>query len=324
MRTIRWGIIGVGDVTEVKSGPGFYKADHSALVAVMRRDADKARDYARRHNVPRWYDDAAALIHDPEVDAVYIATPPHVHKDYTLMAAAAGKPVYCEKPMALDEAECQAMIDACARAGVPLWVAYYRRTLPRFVKVKELVDAGAIGAVQSVVVRLHKRPNIPAETAPDQLPWRVQPEISGGGLFVDVGSHTIDLLDHILGPVARVCGWPANLGGRYPAEDNVSASFQFESGVVGVGSWCFNSAVEVDETILVGNEGQLSFASFAEEPVRLITAAGEQTFSIPHPAHVQQPLIQTMVDELNGVGHCPSTGISGARATRFIDAVLRG
>ena len=148
-KTIRWGIIGVGDVTEVKSGPGFQKAEHSALVAVMRRDAAKARDYAERHHVPRWYDDAKALIHDAEVDAVYIATPPNVHLDYTQMAAAAGKPVFVEKPMARTYAECQQMIDACRRAGVPLWVAYYRRRLPRFLKIKALVESGAIGEVRS-------------------------------------------------------------------------------------------------------------------------------------------------------------------------------
>ena len=132
MKTIRWGIIGCGDVTEVKSGPALQKADHSALVAVMRRNGQLAEDFARRHGVPQWYDDAAALIHDPAVDAVYIATPPSSHKEYTLMSAAAGKPVYVEKPMARNTAECQAMIAACHKANVPLFVAYYRRALARF------------------------------------------------------------------------------------------------------------------------------------------------------------------------------------------------
>ena len=145
MRTIRWGIIGCGNVTEVKSGPGFQKARNSALVAVMRRNAALAQDYAGRHGVPRWYDDGAALIADPEVDAVYVATPPSSHKGYVLACAAAGKPVYVEKPMALDHGECEEMIAACRAANVPLFVAYYRRALPRFLKVKELIDGGAIG-----------------------------------------------------------------------------------------------------------------------------------------------------------------------------------
>src|SRR5260221_13914845 len=165
MRTIRWGMIGAGNVTEVKSGPGFQKAEHSVLVAVMRRNVELARDYAQRHDVPRWYGDADALINDPEIDAVYIATPPDAHKDYTLRCAKAGKPVYVEKPMALNFAECQEMIEACRAAAVPLWVAFYRRMLPRFLKIKELIDSGEIGAVQAVSVRLY-RPVEPEQRSP--------------------------------------------------------------------------------------------------------------------------------------------------------------
>jgi len=156
MKTIRWGIIGCGDVTEVKSGPGFQKAEHSNLVAVMRRRGELAKDYAERHGVPRWYDNASQLINDPEVDAVYVATPPSSHKEYTLMIAAAGKPVYVEKPMALNFAECQEMIAACGQHGVPLFVAYYRRTLVRFLKIKELIEAGAIGNVRFVNIVFHQ------------------------------------------------------------------------------------------------------------------------------------------------------------------------
>ena len=142
MERVRWGIIGVGDVTERKSGPAFYKAPHSELVAVMRRNGDKAHDFAERHGVPRWYDDGDALIADPDVDVVYISTPPDTHKEYTLKVAAAGKPVFCEKPMARNFAECREMIEACDAAGVPLWVAFYRRSMPRFLKIKELLEEG--------------------------------------------------------------------------------------------------------------------------------------------------------------------------------------
>ena len=131
MTRIRWGIIGCGDVTEVKSGPAFAKADGSALVAVMRRTAELAEDYARRHGVPRWYADAEALVRDPEVDAVYVATPPSSHREYVLLAARHDKPVYVEKPMAMNHRECLDMVAACRDAGVPLFVAYYRRALPR-------------------------------------------------------------------------------------------------------------------------------------------------------------------------------------------------
>ena len=138
MEIIKWGIIGCGNVTEVKSGPAFQKAPNSALVAVMRRDAALAEDYAKRHNVPKWYSNAEDLINDPEVDAIYIATPPSSHKEYTILCAKARKPVYVEKPMALTFEECNEMINTCKEHNVPLFVAYYRRALPRFLKIKEI------------------------------------------------------------------------------------------------------------------------------------------------------------------------------------------
>jgi predicted dehydrogenase len=324
MTTIRWGIIGCGDVTEVKSGPGLQKASGSALVAVMRRNAALAEDYARRHVVSRWYDDAQALIDDPEVNAVYVATPPSSHKHYTLLAAAAGKPVYVEKPMALNHGECLEMIAACRAAGVPLFVAYYRRALPRFVQVKDLLDQGAIGAVRFVQIALYQ-PARPAELDPTSLPWRVQPEIAGGGHFVDLASHTLDLLDYMLGPIWAVQGFAGNQAGLYPAEDVVTGSFLFQSGVQGVGVWCFTAYDAHDSVEIVGERGQISFSTFGgDDPVRLITTAGSSEFYTPHPPHVQQPLIQTVVDELLGRGQCPCSGESAARTSWVMDRMLGG
>ena len=192
MKTIRWGIIGCGDVTELKSGPGFQKARGSELVAVMRRNRTLAEDYARRHRVPKWYDNAESLIKDKDVDAVYVATPPSSHKEYVLAVARAGKPVYVEKPMALHYAECQEMIQACEDAKVPLFTAFYRRALPRFLKLKSLLDDGQIGTVRGVNLRLYQKPSEADQNGIEQ--WRVDPNIAGGGYFVDLGSHMIDLL----------------------------------------------------------------------------------------------------------------------------------
>jgi predicted dehydrogenase len=321
MSTLRWGIIGCGDVCEVKSGPGFQKATGSALVAVMRRDRDKAADFARRHGVPRFYDNAEALIADPDVDAVYVATPPSTHAEYTLMAARAGKPVYVEKPMAPTWADCERMITACAAARVPLFVAYYRRRLPRFVRVEELLDAGAIGDVRTVATTLW----LPADAAVKDraaLPWRVQPAIAGGGLLLDVGSHTLDLLDNLLGAIGDVSGHASNQGGLYAAEDTVSGRFTFASGAHGTGSWCFVASHRIDRTEIVGSRGRLTFATFDDVPIVVENEAGREELRIPHPPHVHQPLIQTVVDELAGRGRCPSTGESGARATAVMDRLL--
>jgi predicted dehydrogenase len=322
MRTIRWGIIGCGDVTEVKSGPGFQKANNSSLVAVMRRTGELARDYAQRHGVPKWYDNAEALIHDPEVDAVYIATPPSSHREYTLLSAQAGKPVYVEKPMALNFAECQAMIQACQVARVPLFVAYYRRALSRFLKIKNLVETQAIGEVRFVSITLYEPPR-PEELDPQSLPWRVRAEIAGGGYFVDLASHMLDLLDYVLGPIRFVQGFASNQTQQYAAEDIVTGTFVFESGVHGVGTWCFTGFNRFDLTEIVGSEGKISFSTFDARPITLTTNAGVTESSFDYPPHIQQPLIQKVVDELNGVGACPSTGKTAARTTWVMDQMLQ-
>lgn len=321
MGNIRWGIIGCGDVTEVKSGPGFQKADGSELVAVMRRNGQLAADYAARHGVPRWYDDASRLIHDPEVDAVYIATPPASHKDYTILCAEAGKPVYVEKPMALHYGECLEMISACEKAGTPLFTAFYRRALPYFVKVKELLDGGAIGALRFVSMTQYQRPIVTAEG--QSLPWRLDPALSGGGLFIDLASHTLDIMDALLGPIEDAQGKAGNLGGHYAAEDIVTGSFRFQSGVQGTGVWCFDAFASFDGNEIVGTKGKLNFSTFGAGTITLTTASGAETFEVGAPPHVQQPLIQTMVNELNGVGRCPSTGRSAARTSRMIDLLLQ-
>ncbi|GAB4379540.1 MAG: Gfo/Idh/MocA family oxidoreductase [Calditrichia bacterium] len=321
-KTIRWGIIGCGAVTEKKSGPAFQKARNSALVAVMRRTAEKAADYARRHQVPRWYSDAEKLIEDPEVDAVYIATPPSDHKYYTLRVAQAGKPVYVEKPMARNYPECQEMIAACREGGVPLFVAYYRRALPRFQKIKELVETGAIGQVRFVHICFY-RPPYPEDYDAENRPWRTVPEIAGGGRFVDMASHTLDILDFILGPIREVQGDAANQAGLYKAEDLVSCRFTFEAGYHGTGIWCFSSFRDVDFNEIVGEKGCIQFSTFGESPIILKTATQTENFSIKNPTHIQQPLIQSIVDELNGEGQCPSTGLTAARTNWVMDEILK-
>jgi predicted dehydrogenase len=319
MRTIGWGIIGCGNVTEVKSGPGFQRAADSRLVAVMRRNGALAADYARRHGVPRWYDRAEALVADPEVDALYVATPPYAHREYTLMAARAGKPVYVEKPMAMSVAECQGMLQACRAANVPLLVAYYRRALPRFLKVREFVASGRIGEPRAVTIALYMR-HVPPPAG--QTDWRVDPALAGGGRFADMACHTLDFLDYVLGPIRAARGLAANQAGLYRAEDIVAAAFEFAGGVEGTGLWWFTSPIETDRTEILGTRGRVAFSSFDESPI-VLQADGETTeYPIPNPPHVQQPLIQTVVDHLNGAGECPSTGETGMRTTWVMEQIL--
>lgn len=322
MKTIRWGIIGVGNVTEVKSGPPLYKCDNSELVAVMRRNGDKAKDYAERHNVPRWYDNGDALINDPDVDVVYVATPTHVHKDYVIQAAQAGKHVYCEKPMALTYEECQEMINACEDAGVSLWVAFYRRTMPRFVKIKALLDSGAIGDVLGVSIQHFKTTNVQPNTPESELHWHHLPEISGSGALMDVGSHQIDLLNYYFGNMTDIKGTATNQRGLYRSADSMSATFRFESGIVGTGIWNFTAGINEETLSIVGTTGLLSFSVFSPTPITLTSASGTEIIEIGYPEHVHQPLIETIIAELNGQGQCPSTGQSASHTAWVIDQIF--
>jgi len=321
-RTIRWGMIGCGDVAEVKSGPGFYKARDSALAAVMRRNGALAQDFARRHQVPRWHDDAQAILSARDIDAVYVATLTNTHHEYTLRAAAAGKPVYVEKPMAMTHAQCLEMIGACKSAGVPLWVGYYRRALPRFIKVRELLEEGAIGRVRMALVRQLQRLPAPGELAGGAVPWRVDPELSGGGFFVEAVGHTLDILDYFLGPIDAVRGFAANQAGAYRPEDLVSASWRHAGGAYGNGAWSFAADVDEEMNEIVGEKGRIRFSTYRPVPIELSRGQSVERFDVGDPPHVHQPLIQSIVDELNGRGTCPSTGETAARTAWVMDRVL--
>jgi 1,5-anhydro-D-fructose reductase (1,5-anhydro-D-mannitol-forming) len=315
MNAIRWGMIGCGDVAEVKSGPGFQKARGSALVAVMRRDSAKAEDYARRHGVPRVHTTADDLIRDPDVDAVYVATPPASHWELASRVADARKPCLVEKPMAASFAECTRMLEAFNRASVPLWVAYYRRALPRFLLLRDLVQSGSIGRVTSVQIELRQ----PLTDRQAAQAWRFNRALAGGGLFYDMGSHAVDLLDFLFGPVEQASGVTMNTGGTYELEDVTAATFRMASGVAATGVWNFNAGVSSDTLVVTTSDGELRTAIFDDVDLVVTRAGKREVHPVRNPPHVHQPLIQTIVDELAGRGICESTGASGARASRVLE-----
>jgi predicted dehydrogenase len=324
---IRWGIIGVGNVCEVKSAPALNLIEGSQLIAVMRRNGEKARDYAMRHGISKWYADADALINDPDINAIYIATPPDTHQFYTLKAAKARKIVYVEKPMARNYKACLSMIKACEKANTPLFTAYYRRALPNFLKIKELLNQGIIGDIRYVNITLNqsvKLDIIPKNT--DYTNWRVVPEIAGGGYFFDLAAHQLDLMDFLFGEIKNAHGFKNNQAHLYPAEDIVVGSFQFKNGILGTGNWCFTTSniSEKDETIIVGSKGHITFPTFGDNSVTLdIDGKEKQVFNFEMPRHIQQPLIQTIIHQLLGKGNCPSTGISAARTNRIMDLLTK-
>ena len=322
-KEIRWGFIGCGEVTEKKSGPAFGKVEGSKVVAVMSRSHDKASSYAQRHHISRWYTDAQQLIEDPEVNAIYIATPPSSHATYAIMAMKAGKPVYVEKPLASSYIDCQRINRVCEQTGVPCFIAYYRRYLPYFQKVKQLVLEGAVGRVVNVQIRFAVPPR-DLDYNSTNLPWRVQRDIAGGGYFYDLAPHQIDLLQDIFGPIVYAKGYSTNRGGLYQTEDSVSASFQFHDGLPGSGSWCFvcDESARTDRIEIIGDKGQICFSVFTYEPIALHNSQGRTEIHIDNPAHVQMPLIENVVRHLQGKTVCTADNLSATSVNWVMDRIL--
>ena len=325
MDQIRWGIIGCGDVTEVKSGPAFNKVGNSRLVAVMRRDTEKAKDYATRHNVPKWYSDANKLINDPDVNAIYVATPPSSHEEYAIAAINAGKPVYVEKPMSVDAASASRMAAIAKEKGIKLAVAHYRRGQPLFNKIKQLIATKAIGETRFVRSDIYKKPVTAAEMANPGRAWRVDKAVAGGGLFNDLSPHQLDLMYYFFGEPDRVSGFAVNQSKQYAAEDIVAGNILFRTGVVFSGIWCFNVAAELerDHCEIIGEKGKIEFSFFEHKPIVLTVNGKTETLSFDPLQHVQQPMIENVVKYFLGQCANPCSAEEGVKIMQLIDAFNR-
>lgn len=323
-KTIRWGMIGCGNVTEKKSAPSFNKIENSRLVAVVSRTPEKAERYAERHGIPTWHRNPADVIHNPRVDIVYVATPPGSHKEYALETIAAGKPVYIEKPMARTGDECRIINQEAENKGVPVFVAYYRRSLDYFLKVKEIIENGLLGRILTIQLQQHF-PARPEDYHRKDPPWRVIPEISGGGYFHDVGCHALDILFYIFGDPLKASGLKTNLAGLYEPEDTVGATLILRDGIVVTGSWSFivPERFHKDRVEVTGEKGRLLFSVFSFDPITLTRDHQSESFHTTRPEHIQMPFIRTIVSDLKGTGKCPSTGLTAEITSRVMDQILR-
>lgn len=324
MKLLKWGFIGCGDVVQRKSGPAFAEVEGSSVVAVMSRTEERARTYAIKNGVPRWYTDAQELVDDPDVNAVYVATPPASHATYAIMAMRAGKPVYVEKPLAASYEDCARVNRVSEQTGVPCFVAYYRRYLPYFQRVKQIIDDGRIGKVVSVEIRFAVPPRQLDYDMPETLPWRLQPDIAGGGYFYDLAPHQLDLLQQLFGIILEARGICANRGGLYEAEDSVSACFQFENGLPGSGSWCFvaHESAREDCIEVTGDLGKLMFAVFDYNPIILHTSQGVESIVVPNPPYVQYPIVKSVIEHLQGLCVCSCTSVSATPVNWVLDRIL--
>lgn len=320
MTDIRWGMIGCGAVTERKSGPAFYQTPGSRLAGLWNRSRAPAENYASRHPVERVFATLDDLLNNPEIDAIYIATPPASHLDLALRVAAAGKPCCVEKPIANSTSDARAMIAAFEDAGLPLFVSYYRRSLPRFLQVKSWIDAGHLGALTSVEWTLTRTPR-PAD---DDLPWRLDPRQAPGGLFDDLACHGLDLFDHLLGPLDTVTDRTVEPASTERVPLRISADWTHANGVLGHGRWDFAAPERIDAVVLQGRNGSIRFSVFEDEPIIIETATLRECLDIPNPDPIQGPHVANLVRALNDGWTHPSTATSAVRTMRTSEWILTG
>lgn len=279
---ISWGILGAGAIADRQMAPAIDLAHNQRLVAVMRRDGARARAFAAKHGATRAYDTVEALLADGQVNAVYVATPPDTHAEYTNLAAEQGKHVLCEKPMALDVVQAQRMMDTCQANGVQLMICYYQRFNARHQQIKRLLDAGTVGQVTAA------RVSFTSYYPPQPGSWHHDPRISGGGPLMDLAPHCVDLLRYLCGPVIGVSAMVDTLASRAAVEDTATLLLRLENGAQAVITTHWSTANYDPERLnrieIYGTQGTILAAPIQAKDsagsLRLITAGGTQDYPV--------------------------------------------
>lgn len=313
-------MIGCGAVTERKSAPAYALTPRSQLAGVWGRDRARVTDYAKRHEVPEIFDDWRDLILAPHIDAVYLATPPASHRDFAQAIAQSRKPCVMEKPLAHDYQDACAIEHVFRTENTDLFVAYYRRALPRFRLVAQWLHEGRIGAIRNVSWQL-TRPISDRDRA-RQWHWRIDPELAPGGYFDDLACHGLDLFDFWLGPIGSASGVACNRAGLYTPPDRVEARWLHENGVAGQGLWDFAANERSDRLTITGDLGEIGCAMFDDGPVILQVGARTETHNIANPDPVQGPLVASIMASLLDHAAPLSTGASALRTARVMRDIL--
>ncbi|MCR9227455.1 MAG: Gfo/Idh/MocA family oxidoreductase [Flavobacteriaceae bacterium] len=321
-KPLRWGVIGCGEVTEIKSVPAYKTTPGFEVAMVMRRNPKKVEDYAKRHHIPNWTINADELINNPKIDAVYIATPPDTHKFYALKVAAAGKPCCVEKPMAPTYMDSLAIYEAFQDRKTPLFIAYYRRSLPRFLKVKQWLNDGLIGEVRHIHWQKTKPPS--TLDLSREYNWRTDAAIARGGYFDDLASHGMDLFTFLLGNIVEVNGTATNQLGLYSAFDAVAAHWMHHGGITGTGNWNFGTHDRTDKVEILGSQGSIRFAVLDKAPIEIDNASGHQVLEIANPEHIQEFHVANIKRHLFDKSVHPSTGITGLHTSWVMEKILNG
>jgi predicted dehydrogenase len=321
MQKLKWGLIGCGDIARKRVAPALRDLDDCDLVAVNRASFDLAEEFAREFGARRWYRDWRELLADDEVEAVYLATPVNLHAQQTIAAAAAGKHVLCEKPLALNTAECDRMLAACAANGVKLGVAYYRHFYPVLQRAKALLADGAVGTPVLAQINAFERFN-PAPTEPRY--WFVQKEYAGGGPMMDFGCHRIEVLLNLLGPIVNVRSSLGNVLFEREVEDTAVALFDFSTQARAILS-VTHAAWQAQDTLTVfGSAGSLHIPVLNQGVLHLKTASAEHNEAHPPHLNIHQPLIAdftraVLEDRAPAVG-----GAIGREVARLEELIYEG
>jgi predicted dehydrogenase len=311
-------LIGAGDIARRRVAPALRDSPASDLVAVSRKRAALVEAFARDFGARRWYPDWRDLVGDPEVEAVYVATPVHLHAEQTIAAAEAGKHVLCEKPMAMDLSECDRMIAACRASGVRLGVAYYRRFYPAVIRVRQLVDAGAIG--EPVFAQMiASEPFDPRPGTPRY--WLVQRSQSGGGPMADFGCHRLDVLLHLLGPVRRVASLVSNVVLGREVEDTAAALLHFERGACAMVAVTHAAAERQDTLDVFGTRGSIRISALNSG--QIIVRAGDVDRAESHPPapNVHAPLVDDFIEAVHDGRHPAIDGSVGRAVAAIQDQI---
>lgn len=320
---INWAIIGCGDVTEIKSGPGLYKSKNSNLLGVYNRTLSKAEDYARRHGINRIYKSVDELLSDDDIDVVYIATPPSTHYEYTIKTLNSNKIPYIEKPMVTNYLDAENIQKLATKKKITPYVAFYRRGLDKFIKIKEILDSGVIGDVKIVnVTQLMKVDEL--EKDEKTRPWRVIPEISGGGKFLDVGTHVLDCLIWFLGEIESISGLVENRGGYYNTDDTVLTTFKFKNSIVGSGTWCFVADKDFLEVQIIGEKGNITYDGLSIKNFYLTVEGKTTEYKFSSPEHISMPYQQSITNELLGFNKSNASFTDSVNLVKMCEMLYRG
>ena len=318
--TVRWGILGCGDVVRKRVAKAIQDDPNSELLSVCRRDPDKLKQFAQDFEINHAYTLDEDLIADPNIDAVYISTPVDLHLPQTIACAEAGKHVLVEKPMAMSVAECDQMIDACRENNVKLGVAYYRRFYPVVDRIKELIESGEIGKVLSVSA---VTATAFAMSPGDDGYWRVLPDQGGGGALMDIGSHRINLFLDLFGAVDKVRAVCGTVAADYDADDCAGVLMQFTSGIQGHVHCYFGVTFDPDEFSVVGTKGRLMTRTLNGGSLYIETVDGVAEEPHPPNPNFNSPLIADFVAAIAEDREPLVSGDEGRKTNAILELAYR-